>query len=510
MGTHHLTSSQPSRRTGRPRWLPGSHRWALALVASVAALLTGVPAVSAAASSPVLVSPTGPVRSISPMLFGINGFDATGPPWNNKRLLAALAKFFGAGAMRYPGGTSANYWAWPQGWFQPGKKWPAEPPKPVDDSIQVFSKALQASGALPQFIPNVLTYQGKIGTNAGNAAMLRSQLAFLHAAAAAGWPIKLVELGNEMYLNGPFTGLHGHDYSDRFPSPADYATQMNPWIAAIHKAFPGVQVAAAGTDSNDIQGISARRLNWNAGLLGKLHGEDAVTIHEMLPLHSTALTPDQVLAFPYLHLQKLEAHELKMFTADKIPLWVTAFNLDDVSPGHVYRDTWMQGLFVGEQAMQLLPIPAIRNLVLSSGVGSAKSAIFANSRGFGTGGPPTTPFALTATGTTVSGVELALHRATSIQALSFSPVPKLGTTGAPSLVGDVLTTPAGPQLLLENLSAQPITVNLSSIYSSGFTATQTSAAARALITGPSSTRQSTSPGTTDLTVKPYAFVRVAA
>src|SRR5215469_12482554 len=164
MRTPHLSSSHPYRL--RWRQILGSHRWALALVAGGAFLLTGLPASgSAATSSPVSVSATGPVRSITPTLFGINGFDSTGPPYNNTKLVTAITRFFGAGALRYPGGTAANYWAWRQGWFQPGQ-WPAEPRRQIDDKIGVYTGALNASGAIPQFIPNVLTYQGKIGTNA--------------------------------------------------------------------------------------------------------------------------------------------------------------------------------------------------------------------------------------------------------------------------------------------------------------------------------------------------------
>jgi hypothetical protein len=480
-------------------------------VASGAVLLASLPAVGRAATrAAVVVSPTGPVRGVTPALFGLNGVDTTGPAWSSKKLQAALAGFFGAGVLRYPGGTAANYWSWRDGWFQPGR-WPAEPPRRVDDRLSVFNGALQASGAMPVFVLNTVTYEGQVGANANNTAMLRSQLSFLHAAAAEGWPVKMVELGNEIYLKGPFSGRHGEDYMQRFPTAADYASQMNPWIAAIHRAFPGVQVAAVATDANDIHGIAQRRLHWNAGELPLLHGENAVTIHEMLPVSDPTASPDTVLAYPYLHLQKLKAHELRLFGADKLPLWITAFNLDDVTAGHVFRDTWMQGLFVGEQALQLLSIPDVKNLALSSGVGDAKAAIFNGPRGFGSGGPATVPFTLTATGTTVSAIQTALHSATSIQALSFSPEPELGTTGAPSLVGDVLTTSAGPQLLLENLSSQPLSLDLSAFFPGGFTATQTSApSVQTLVTGPASTTQSTSSGTADLQVGPYAFAKVAA
>lgn len=49
------------------------------------------------------------------------------------------------------------------------------------------------------FVLNVLTCQGAVGSAALNGAMLRGQIAFLRAAAAAGMPVTMVELGNELY-----------------------------------------------------------------------------------------------------------------------------------------------------------------------------------------------------------------------------------------------------------------------------------------------------------------------
>ena len=174
---------------------------AVAAAVSVSAVSIGG---TAAATQAITPSLTGPVRTVTPTLLGLNAENTTGPRWDNSQLDAVL-KNFAPGVLRYPGGTSANYWDWRQGWFQPGKKWPAEPPAPVDDMIPVFGVALNAAGSAPMFILNVLTYQGAVGTDAENAAMLADQLKFLHAAAAAGMPVKYVELGNEMYPPGPST-----------------------------------------------------------------------------------------------------------------------------------------------------------------------------------------------------------------------------------------------------------------------------------------------------------------
>src|SRR5580700_8055632 len=122
MSTPRPDRAPRSRRPGLLLWRQalGPHLRALALVASGAVLLASLPAVGrAAARAAVVVSPTGPVRGVTPALFGLNGVDTTGPAWSSKKLQAALAGFFGAGVLRYPGGTAANYWSWRDGWFQP-------------------------------------------------------------------------------------------------------------------------------------------------------------------------------------------------------------------------------------------------------------------------------------------------------------------------------------------------------------------------------------------------------
>jgi hypothetical protein len=484
------------------------------VVAAVALVLCSLTAAGRPASDAVVgVSPAGPVRTVTPTLFGLNGVDTTGPPWSNKHLLAALSTFFGAGVLRIPGGTAANYWNWRDGWFQPAStRWPAEPRTPVDDRLPVFNDALKASGETPVYVLNPLTYKSQIGSARVNQAMLRSQLQFLEAAAARGWPVTMVELGNELYLNGAThtSKDHAHDYEERFPTAADYARQMNPWIAAIHRAFPGVKVAAVGTDANDLRGITPRRSTWNARVLPVLRGEDAMTIHVILREGDPTASPGTVLAYPYLHLQKLKAHELKLMRSYKLPVWITAFGMSDATPDHVLRGTWLQGLFVGEEALEMLGIPAIENLELPSSVGKARDVIFDGPHGFGPHGPATVPFALTAQGTTVSVIQRALHRATKLQALSFSPEPKLGRTSAPAVVGDELTTTAGPELLLENLSAQPVSLNLASIFRARFTATQIRArTVRTPVTGPASTTARKSTGSGRLRLAPYALAEVS-
>jgi len=75
--------------------------------------------VGPAGAAAVPVSLTGPVRTVTPTLLGLNAVNVTGPRWDDSKLDAVL-KQFGPGVLRYPGGTNANYWDWQTGWFQPG------------------------------------------------------------------------------------------------------------------------------------------------------------------------------------------------------------------------------------------------------------------------------------------------------------------------------------------------------------------------------------------------------
>ena len=478
----------------------------LALAAILAALPEAGRAVRSA--SPVQVSVAGQVRVVTPALLGLNGVDTTGPRWDDGSFDAVL-KQFAPGVLRYPGGTAANYWSWRDGWFQPGT-WPAEPSRPVDDKLAVFAAGLRAAGAVPLFDLNTVTYHGVIGSAATNLAMLHTQLRFLRAAAAAGLPVRMVELGNELYLNGVRNkppGPDNQDYLKRFPTAAGYARQMNAWIARVHRAFPGVQIAAVATDANDVTDISHRRLTWNSGVLPRLRGEDAVTIHENLRVFNPGAGAATVLAQPYLHFERLEAYELSLFRAYHLPAWVTEFNMADMTTAHVFQGTWLHGLYVAEEALQFLSDPEITYAGLNATVGTAASApIFASSRGFGKGGPPTVPLALSAAGTTLSMIQGALRRAASAQPLSFSPVPRLGTTQAPALQGEELSTNSGPELIMVNLSSQPVTLDLPGIFPAGFAATQISApAVSTLVTGPDSTITKSSSGESLLRLLPYAI-----
>ena len=103
----------------RPEHVRTVTRRGLAMSLAVAAAVS-VSAASiggtVAAIQPMTPSLTGPVRIVTPTLLGLNAENTTGPRWDNSNLDAVL-KNFAPGVLRYPGGTSANYWDWRQGWL---------------------------------------------------------------------------------------------------------------------------------------------------------------------------------------------------------------------------------------------------------------------------------------------------------------------------------------------------------------------------------------------------------
>jgi hypothetical protein len=88
--------------------------------------------------------------------------------------------------------------------------------------------------------------------------------------------------------------------------------------------------------------------------------------------------------------------------------------------------------------------------------------------------------------------------------------PALGTTGAPALLGEGLTTKAGPEVLLVNLSSQPVILDLSAIFPGGYKATQVTAPSiTTRVTGPGSTETSTSTSADSFQVGPYALADIS-
>jgi len=87
---------------------------------------------SAAAAVGPTAALSGVSRPIATLTLGLNGENGGGPVYSNAGFASALVGYR-PGTLRYPGGTTANFWDWRQGWYQPNGPWPGQPGKRIDN-----------------------------------------------------------------------------------------------------------------------------------------------------------------------------------------------------------------------------------------------------------------------------------------------------------------------------------------------------------------------------------------
>ena len=108
--------------------------------------------------------------------------------WTDSAYTAGVSTRLLPGFLRYPGGTVGNYWDWKTGWFLTDVNWTASnvawyaniEKRPY--TLSDFVIGVRATGATPVLSLNMLTSN------------LSYQLAGLHAAAALGLNVSVVEL----------------------------------------------------------------------------------------------------------------------------------------------------------------------------------------------------------------------------------------------------------------------------------------------------------------------------
>lgn len=154
---------------------------------------------------------------------------------NDSNVVGAAAGS-GSTMARYPGGTPSDYWLWDEGWIRPGSPCAGHLERSVD---------LGPCGNYPERRTTPAQWArylkaAKISDSVFDLCQLSCNLTYelagLRAHAAAGIPIRFVELGNEMYDSSRA------DVMARYPQPRDYAVAMLPWVEAIKHEFPAAQV----------------------------------------------------------------------------------------------------------------------------------------------------------------------------------------------------------------------------------------------------------------------------
>jgi hypothetical protein len=369
-----------------------------------------------------------PLGQLPPRFYGVN-FDLAGfetfAHTDVSRLLALLRP----STLRWPGGTEADFYNWHTGLD-------TEKPYRAPFTLQELAAACQATGAVPVFDLNVLT--------PANRANPADQLAMLEQAQRLGLPVRYVEVGNELYANGP-------GFARAYPDGSAYARTVSIYVRALHRAFPGVKVAADAVATPQ----DPRQQAWDKELLGGATGAgapDAYIIH----------------FYPGLYLKHLSAANLPELFANaessiaqlgkmasslgNKPVWLTEYNFR--GPYSVFRKegvgpaefTSAHELYLAAFAAML---PRIGQLELVD-----NWAAFADGF-YGAWANPQSP-SLTPGGQAVEMVGTAARGA-----VASAPVPAPGAPalpgGMPGAVGQRFVGPNGRQTaVLVNLTADKV------------------------------------------------------
>jgi hypothetical protein len=337
--------------------LPARRARAVLLAVLAAALLVsiGAPAQAGLTWPAQLTAVPGPVRTIDPHFFGLNGARIiskdNAAEWHDPVFTQAVTAL-SPGFIRVQGGTTSQWLDWRTGMFDQSPDSPYVGANAGRQPILMsdWADLLRATGAQPVYDLNVVT-----STPA-------DQVAMLHAAQDLGMPVKYVELGNELYIGDK-------TYKKLYPTGADYALAMNHWIDVLRGAFPGLRIAvsAADTSSTLFAGFYGKRYtSWNDLLYADIRGADAVALHPYwfpTPLDGATSSAGSGEA-------AWQSFSTKVL--DKIPAgltaWLTEYNQMDIPfteigvpsgaiPGA--KQTWAVGLSLASFSLQALTDPRI-------------------------------------------------------------------------------------------------------------------------------------------------------
>mgnify|MGYP002777717255 CR=1 FL=1 len=425
----------------------------------------------------------GTTRDIPPYFVGVNG-NVTGQnqPWDNPALRAGFRKT-GATNLRYPAGTLANYWDWDRGWLAPD----------VPDSLMIpwvvtqglnrspdrypldnFAKAIRETGAEPIYVLNLLTRD------------LDHSLRGLRRAKALGLPVRLIELGNELYFNLKLE-------SAVFPTPEAYGQTCEQWILAIKKEFPEARCAVLGTEL----ARNERQRDWTARVLAQAPHADAVIFHVYTPfgldgqrervgnnagqegltaggpLRSTlekqtaelALLADPAAYARMLATAREAASRYRrMNVPQQLPVWATEFNVR--ADSSALRGTWANALFIAQFYDEFLAGGQVALSCFHNIQGAQFGAFYNTRQAFNhlkTSRIINEPGVLSAGGQMTRWFADATRGRTKATALRFENAPLLrsaeGTT-VPALLGWVFGEGRNRAGLLVNSSAQAVDLDL--------------------------------------------------
>ena len=343
----------------------------------------------------------GESRPIEPLVLGVNQSLHTAA--EHPESLWTAYELLGPTVVRYPGGTIASLWDTGSDRFVPVEQWEerlGRRPLWVDwtqwqarsinrrlsqpagraslaaalDPV-AFAERAAAIGAEVSWVLNLATDEPPSGDFAADPP---AGLVFLRRLKAAGVPVRLVELGNE---------LEGDSFNRRFPTVEDYFAEIDPLAKAIRAEFPDVRLAACShvpmidaleSDANNPAGEAGRHAAWAERTLRRDDGYDLVNhtylggrgLEPALGLKPYVLAVRREAADPLLGVDFVLQSPQHMAAAAEAALaeapagkriWQTEYNLWTVGddPFARYAGTPTQALYLVAWQLEMLARPHV-------------------------------------------------------------------------------------------------------------------------------------------------------
>jgi hypothetical protein len=377
------------------------------------------------------LSPTNSDTGKLAHFYGVN-FDLAGFVPFAKADVGALLAALEPSTIRWPGGTEADFYDWRSG--QDTRK-PTRAPFTLND----LAAACRATGAIPIFDLNVL--------DSGNRTNPAQEIAMLDAARRLGLPVHYVEVGNELYSNAP-------GVPQAFPDGSTYARTVSIYVRALHRAFPGVQVAADTIPFPE----DKREQSWDSELIFGATGSgspDAFVVHFYPGLYQKPFTSSDLPSlFENLYSSISELSQAVQGLEGK-PVWLTEYNMR--GPYRIFRSEgpspaeydYAHELYLAAFAAMLPQIPGVALVdnwtALADGF-------------YGAWQHPSSPY-LTPGGQAVEMVDAAAKGAIAAETLPVPGAPEL-PDGEPGVVGEHFVHSGSPEsAILVNLTSNNVLVS---------------------------------------------------
>ena len=429
------------------------------------------------------------LRSFPQRFYGANGQERNSVPWCQQGNPDPAAFAIGLqglqyALLRFPAGTGSDYWDWADGDYVDNYQLPSAippPPSPFRSPLSELKSELSSCNQPGQqmaavFPLNVLedpTCKPPMGSKfcaySQESPNESYQLTLLSTLQSDNIRVPHVELGNELYGGGgtdPFPTV--------YPTGQAFATRMNTWIADIRVTDPSATISIPMAICDQLVSCDARKGSWNANVLGTIHGEDAVTLHNYSPSGLTTgptidnTSAETMLNQPFLFWDQIVSMVFPTLvdsTGSMPNVWFTEYNFRD--DNIQAAGTWAHGLYLATYSLLYATNPRVKMALHHAVQGGAEFGdLFDSTNGFA-GFPvaqsiTTTLYGYSASGLTSREVDIAGLSQSQAEALTFNGGPTF-SDGHPKLVGELYTGAANAQLIILNLDNQAHNINLSAL-----------------------------------------------